>query len=258
LNYNENEITMNLLTVLREEKSSGLKGGIYHYTQIKLSYNTNRIEGSKLSEEQTRYIYETNTLVVENGETTASVDDIVETVNHFSCFDYMLDIADEPLSEEHIKKFHCLLKSNTSDSKKPWFRPGDYKLRPNMVGGKETALPSDVPAEMKKLIHNYHRGQIISVNDIIDFHFQFEQIHPFQDGNGRVGRLIIFKECLAANIVPFIIEDDHKFFYYRGLAEYPKVKGYLVDTCLSAQDNYRKMAGYFFPDDFGLLSPVHV
>ncbi len=236
---------MNLLTILRDEKSSGLKGGIYHQTQINLAYNTNRIEGSKLSEEQTRYIYETNTLFLSDGESTANVDDIVETVNHFSCFDYMLDIADEPLSEEHIKKFHYLLKINTSDSKKTWFRVGDYKLKPNIVGGIETTLPSDVPTEMKNLIENYHQKEVITVHDIIDFHFKFEQIHPFQDGNGRVGRLVIFKECLANNIIPFIIEESHKFFYYRGLSEYPKVKDYLIDTCLSAQDNYKSKLDYF-------------
>lgn len=236
---------MSLLTILQEEKYSGLKGGLYHQTQIKLAYNTNRIEGSKLSEEQTRYIYETNTILLENGESTANVDDIVETVNHFSCFDYMLDIAGEPLSEEHIKKFHSLLKFNTSGSKKSWFRVGDYKLKPNVVGGMETSLPSEVPSDMKNLINSYRTKQEIGVNDIIDFHFQFEKIHPFQDGNGRVGRLIIFKECLANNIVPFIVEDDYKFFYYRGLAEYPKVKDFLIDTCLSAQDNYKKMMDYF-------------
>jgi Fic family protein len=239
---------MNLLKILREEKSSGLKGGIYHQTQIKLAYNTNRIEGSKLSEEQTRYIYETNTFAVENGETTANVDDIVETVNHFSCFDYMLDIADELLNEGHIKKFHKLLKTNTSDAKKSWFRVGDYKQRPNMVGGLETTLPTDVPPALKNLIETYLNKQKITVNDIIDFHFQFERIHPFQDGNGRVGRLIIFKECLANGIVPFIIEDAHKFFYYRGLTEFVKVKGYLIDTCLSAQDSYKKMIDYFLPE----------
>lgn len=236
---------MNLLTILRDEKSSGLKGGIYHQTQINLAFNSNRIEGSKLSEEQTRYIYETNTLFLNEGDTTANVDDIVETVNHFSCFDYMLDIADEPLSEEHIKKFHYLLKINTSDSKKAWFRVGDYKLKPNIVGGIETTLPSDVPTEMKNLIENYHQKEGITVQDIIDFHFWFEQIHPFQDGNGRVGRLVIFKECLANNIIPFIIEESHKFFYYKGLSEYPKVKDYLIDTCLSAQDNYKSKLDYF-------------
>ena len=238
---------MGLLKILREEKSSGLKGGIYHQTQIKLAYNTNRIEGSKLSEEQTRYIYETNTLFVGNGETTANVDDIVETVNHFSCFSYMLDIADEPLSEEHIKRFHFLLKNNTSDSRKSWFRVGDYKLMPNIVGGTETSSPSNTPSDMLDLIESYRNKAGISINDIIDFHFLFEQIHPFQDGNGRVGRLILFKECLAHDIIPFIIEDGNKFFYYRGLSEYSKVKGYLIDTCLSAQDNFKKTIDYFLP-----------
>jgi Fic family protein len=238
---------MGLLKILREEKSSGLKGGIYHQTQIKLAYNTNRIEGSKLSEEQTRYIYETNTLFVGNGETTANVDDIVETVNHFSCFSYMLDIADEPLSEEHIKRFHFLLKNNTSDSRKSWFRVGDYKLMPNIVGGTETSSPSNTPSDMLDLIESYRNKAGITINDIIDFHFLFEQIHPFQDGNGRVGRLILFKECLAHDIIPFIIEDGNKFFYYRGLSEYSKVKGYLIDTCLSAQDSYKKTIDYFLP-----------
>jgi Fic family protein len=238
---------MELLKILREEKSTSSKGGIYHQTQIKLAYNTNRIEGSMLSEEQTRYIYETNTIFLENGDITANVDDIIETVNHFSCFDYMLDIADEPLSEEHIKRFHYLLKINTSDSKKSWFKIGDYKLQPNIVGGIETTLPVNVEKEMKNLIEGYLKKKEITLNDIIDFHFQFERIHPFQDGNGRVGRLIIFKECLANSIIPLIIEDSHKFFYYRGLAEYPKVKGYLTDTCLSAQDNYKSIIDYFLP-----------
>jgi len=236
---------MELLKVLREEKSSRLKGGIYHQTQIKLAYNTNRIEGSKLSEEQTRYIYETNTFFLENGETTANVDDIIETVNHFVCFDYMLDIAAEPLCEEHIKRFHYLLKVNTSDSKKSWFRVGDYKLMANVVGGIETSLPSEVSADIKNLIETYRNVSPKTIDDIIDFHFQFEQIHPFQDGNGRVGRLIMFKECLAYDIIPFIIEDDHKFLYFRGLSEYPKVKGFLTDTCLSAQDNYKSILDYF-------------
>ena len=236
---------MNLLAVLREEKESRYKGGLYHQTQIKLAYNTNRIEGSKLTEEQTRYIYETNTIFMEEGETTANVDDLIETVNHFTCFDYMLDIADEPLSEEHIKEFHRLLKTNTSDSRKPWFRIGDYKLKPNIVGGIETTPPSKVQYEIEELLKDYRDKKTITVEDIIDFHFKFEQIHPFQDGNGRVGRLIIFKECLAHEITPLIIEDDHKYFYYRGLSEYPKVKGYLIDTCLSAQDTYNEMIKYF-------------
>lgn len=239
---------MNLLKVFRDEKSSGLKGGIYHQTQIKLAYNTNRIEGSKLSEEQTRFIYETNTIFLEKEETTANVDDIIETVNHFSCFDYMLSIADEILSEEHIKRFHYLLKQNTSDAKKSWFKVGDYKLKANMVGGVETTLPNQVPSEMKNLIASYQSKSEINIHDVIDFHFQFEKIHPFQDGNGRVGRLVIFKECLANGIIPLIIEDEYKFFYYRGLTEYPKVKEYLIDTCLSAQDAYKKMVDYFFSE----------
>lgn len=241
---------MKLLKIFIEEKSSGLKGGIYHMTQIKLAFNSNRIEGSKLSEEQTRYIFETNTVVLENGETTANVDDIIETVNHFSCFDYMLEIAGEPLSELYIKKFHYLLKINTSDAKKTWFKVGDYKLQPNIVGGMETTLPENVSCEMKDLLETYHKKKGIGLTDIIDFHYRFERIHPFQDGNGRVGRLIMFKECLANGIIPFIIEDEQKYFYYRALAEYPKVKGYLTDTCLAAQDNYRKILAYFFPDKF--------
>lgn len=239
---------MNLLHKFREEKSGGLKGGIYHQTQIKLAYNTNRIEGSKLSEEQTRYIYETNTIFAEDGETTINTDDIIETINHFTCFDYMLDIADEPLTEEHIKKFHYLLKINTSDSRKTWFRVGNYKQLANMVGGKETTLPENVADEMSRLMKAWHTQPGILLTDIIDFHYHFERIHPFQDGNGRVGRLILFKECLAHDILPFIIEDDHKFFYYRGFTEYSKVKGYLIDTCLSAQDKYQKLVNYFFPE----------
>jgi len=238
---------MNLLQILRDEKNLNLKGGLYHQTQIKLAYNTNRIEGSLLSEEQTRYIYETNTIFVEPENPAANVDDIIETVNHFTCFNYMLDIADESLSEEQIKKFHSLLKCNTSDAKKSWFNVGDYKSKPNIVGGIETSSPAQVPAEMKKLLQSYQQKPTILFEDIVDFHYRFEQIHPFQDGNGRVGRLIIFKECLAHNILPFIIEDDYKFYYYRGLKEYPSIKEYLTDTCLSAQDNYKLMVDYFFP-----------
>lgn len=236
---------MKLLETLRQEQSSQLKGGIYHKTQINLAYNTNRIEGSKLSEEQTRYIYETNTLFTENGENTSNVDDILETVNHFHCFDYMLKIASEPLSETHIKKFHSILKCNTSDARKEWFHVGDYKSRPNIVGGVETSKPNEVKKHIKQLIEDYNEKHHIDVFDIIDFHFQFEKIHPFQDGNGRVGRLIMFKECLKHEIVPLIIEDEFKFFYYRGLSEYLNVKDYLRDTCLSAQDQYIQWLRYF-------------
>lgn len=236
---------MKLLETLQEEKSSNLKGGIYHKTQIKLAYNTNRIEGNKLSEEQTRYIYETNTLFTDEGENTANIDDILETVNHFHCFDYMLKIANEPLSEEHIKEFHKRLKFNTSDSKKEWFNVGEYKLKPNVVGEIETSKPNEVKKDMNTLLKNYNEKETIEIFNIIDFHYDFEKIHPFQDGNGRVGRLIMFKECLKHNIVPFIIEDEFKFFYYRGLSEYSKIKEYLTDTCLSAQDNYIELMNYF-------------
>jgi len=236
---------MNLLSQLLEEKMMGLKGGLYHQTQIRLAFNSNRIEGSRLSEEQTRYIYETNTLHLENGDSTANVNDIIETVNHFLCFDYMLDVAREPLSEIQIKEFHRLLKNGTSDARKTWFRVGDYKSKPNVVGGIETSLPKDVHTDMRNLLNQYHQKESVTLQDIVDFHYHFEAIHPFQDGNGRVGRLIIFKECLANNILPFIIEDENKFFYYRGLKEYPRVKEFLTDTCLSAQDDYLKMVEYF-------------
>lgn len=236
---------MNLLSKLKEEKEMGLKGGLYHQTQIKLAYNSNRIEGSKLSEEQTRYIFETNTIQVENRETTASVNDIIETVNHFTCFDNLIDIADEQLSENHIKEFHRILKTGTSDAKKSWFRIGDYKARPNVVGGIETSLPKDVPTDIRSLLSEYNKKEIFTFEDIVDFHYHFEKIHPFQDGNGRVGRLIMFKECLKNDIIPFIVEDQYKFFYYRGLTEYSRVKGFLIDTCLSAQDDYKKMVEYF-------------
>ncbi|HNX12918.1 MAG TPA: Fic family protein [Paludibacteraceae bacterium] len=236
---------MNLLSQLLEEKMMGLKGGLYHQTQIRLAFNSNRIEGSRLSEEQTRYIYETNTLHLENGDSTANVNDIIETVNHFLCFDYMLDVAREPLSEIQIKEFHRLLKNGTSDARKTWFRVGEYKSKPNVVGGIETSLPKDVHTDMRNLLNQYHQKESVTLQDIVDFHYHFEAIHPFQDGNGRVGRLIIFKECLANNILPFIIEDENKFFYYRGLKEYPRVKEFLTDTCLSAQDDYLKMVEYF-------------
>lgn len=234
----------NLLEVLKEEKEMQLKGGIYHLTQIKFSYNTNHMEGSKLSEEQTRYIYETNTLASE-GEEATSIDDIMETVNHFRCFDYMLEHAEEPLSEDLIKTFHRILKGNTSDSRKAWFNVGDYKLRPNVVGGGKTTPPSKVQSEIGALLKSYLSKEEVDFEDIIAFHHTFEKIHPFQDGNGRVGRLIMFKECLKHNIVPFIIEETHKMFYYRGLKEFDHEKGYLMDTCLSAQDQYEQMIKYF-------------
>ena len=232
-----------LLYKLREEKNIKLKGSIYHQTQIKLTYNSNHMEGSRLTEEQTRYIYETNTIGVE--KTPANIDDIIETVNHFQCFDYILDYADEVLTENIIKEIHKILKTNTSDSRLSWFNVGEYKSKPNMVGDLQTTSPNQVSAEIKKLLTWYNKKTDINVNDIIEFHYKFEQIHPFQDGNGRVGRLIIFKECLKHNIVPFIIDETHKFYYYRGLREFENEPGYLTDTCLSAQDNYKALLKYF-------------
>lgn len=237
--------SMSLLQKLIEEKNARIKGGIYHHTQIKFAYNTNRIEGSKLNEEQTRYIFETNTLLTDKECQSINVDDILETINHFSCFDYILDIAKEELTENHIKTIHYLIKNNTSQSKKAWFKVGDYKAYPNEVGGNETVKPGLVASEMNLLLLDYNKKKNIEFEEIVDFHFRFESIHPFQDGNGRVGRLIMFKECLKNNITPFIIEDDYKMFYYRGLSEYPKVKEYLIDTCLSAQDSYRRVLDYF-------------
>lgn len=222
----------------------GLRGGLYHLTQIKLAYNSNRIEGSQLSEDQTRYIYETNTISVEPND-TASVDDIVETINHFSCFDYMLAHADKKLTEKMIKEYHHLLKRNTSDERKEWFRVGQYKARPNMVGDNETPPPAKVASEIQRLLTDYHIKDKITFDDMVDFHYQFEKIHPFQDGNGRVGRIIMFKECLKNNIMPFIIDHKHKLFYYRGLKEYQLEKGFLIDTCLSSQDRYGEMVSYF-------------
>lgn len=233
-----------LLNLLREEKGMKLKGGLYHQTQVKLAYNSNRIEGSKLSEDQTRYIYETNTIVTEKEE-TASVDDIIETINHFQCFDYMLDIADQKLSEDIMKSFHKILKNNTSDSRKEWFNVGDYKIRPNMIGDQKTIAPSKVKGEMAKLLINYNQILYASFEDIIEFHYNFESIHPFQDGNGRVGRMIIFKECLKNGVTPFIIDEQHKLFYYRGLKQFSEERGYLLDTCYSAQNRYKELLAYF-------------
>jgi len=239
-----------LLERLLEEKETRLKGGLYHQTQINFAYHTNKIEGSRLSEDQVRYIYETNTVTMEMDKMAAE-DDIIETVNHFSCFDYMLLHADEELTEDLIKGFHLLLKRNTSDANKEWFRIGGYKLRPNMVGGGKTTAPSKVGSEIQKLLSDYTRRKEITVEDIVDFHYRFECIHPFQDGNGRVGRIIMFRECLKHDILPFIIDHEHKLFYYRGLKEYATEKGYLMDTCLSAQDEYEKMVSYFYPDFSG-------
>ena len=235
------EIT--LLDILKEQKVSKYSGGIYHKTQINLTYNSNHIEGSCLSHDQTRYIFETNTIGLENE--VLNVDDILETANHFRCIDMIIDHAKDVLSEKFIKELHFVLKNGTSDSRKEWFVVGDYKKIPNEVGGMNTTLPEEVAQRMKELLKEYNDKKEKSFEDILDFHVKFERIHPFQDGNGRVGRLILFKECLKYNIVPFIIDDHLKMFYYRGLKEWDYEKGYLIDTCLSAQDKYKADLDYF-------------
>lgn len=232
-----------LLKRLREEKYGQIRGGIYHRTQIDLTYNSNHIEGSKLTYDQTRYIFETNTIGI--SDEAVKIDDIVETTNHFRCIDYIIDKAFDKPSEAMIKELHCILKSGTSDSQKAWFNVGDYKKLPNEVGGMETCPPEKVHEKMSTLLKKYNSKQEKTLEDIIDLHCQFEKIHPFQDGNGRVGRLLMFKECLANAIVPFIITEELKFYYYRGLKEWGKVNGYLTDTCLAAQDAYKKALDYF-------------
>lgn len=232
-----------LLSILKEQKDMKLKGGIYHRTQIDLTYNSNKIEGSRLTHDQTRYIFETNTIGV--SKESINIDDIIETTNHFRCIDLIIEKASSKLNETMIKELHSLLKSGTSDSAKDWFNVGEYKKLPNEVGGNETCPPKQVAVKMKDLLTDYHTIKTKTIQDIIDFHHKFEIIHPFQDGNGRVGRLIIFKECLAHNIVPFIIDEQLKLFYYRGLQEWNNVKEYLMDTCLTAQDNYKSVLNYF-------------
>lgn len=233
-----------LLDVLRREKESGLSGGIYHKVQIDLTYNSNHMEGSALTHEQTRYIFETNTIGL--SEQTVNVDDVIETVNHFRCIDMVIEDAKASLTEKFIKSLHENLKRGTSDSRKSWFTVGDYKKLPNEVGGRDTALPEEVSGQMQDLLKEYRNGRSEkTLEEMIDFHVRFERIHPFQDGNGRVGRLIMFKECLKYNIVPFIITDDLKLFYYRGLNEWGNERGYLMDTCLTAQDWFKVMLDYF-------------
>lgn len=232
-----------LLKALKEQKDGKVKGGIYHRTQIDLTYNSNHIEGSRLTKEQTRYIFETNTIGITDA--AIKVDDIIETTNHFRCIDYIIDHAKEPLTESIIKNLHRILKTATSDAALSWFAVGDYKRLPNEVGGIETTSPKEVRKAIRELLHEYKAKKLVALDDILDFHKCFETIHPFQDGNGRVGRLIMFKECLNHNIVPFIITDDIKMFYYRGLQNWPHIKGYLRDTCLTAQDNYKALLDYF-------------
>jgi Fic family protein len=248
----------NLTTYLTEEKQSKRKGALYHKTQINLAYNSNRIEGSRLTEEQTRYIFETRTIGFKDEE-AVPVDDIIETSNHFVAFDYLLVTVENPLTHEIIKEFHRILKTGTSDAQKLWFRVGDWKKLANEVGGIETTLPENVETEMNKLNDWYnsivrHCGldpqspdySKTMFENIVEYHYRFEKIHPFQDGNGRVGRLIMFRECLRNNLIPFIIDERHKQFYYRGLKEFGSVRGYLLDTCLSAQDTYGEWVKYFY------------
>lgn len=232
-----------LLEIWQHEKAARYSGGIYHKTQIEMTYNSNHIEGSRLTHDQTRYIFETNTIGV-TGE-AVNVDDIIETANHFRCIDFIIEHAKSALTEKMIKKLHLMLKTGTSDARQKWFAVGAYKKMPNEVGGMATVLPEDVAAEMQALLAAYSAKKAKTLEDILDFHVRFERIHPFQDGNGRVGRLIMFKECLKYNIVPFIIEDNLKMFYYRGLKEWDREKGYLTDTCLTAQDRYKAYLDYF-------------
>ena len=233
------EISNNhILQILRDEKEAKISGGLYHELQIRMTYNSNHIEGSRLSEEQTRLIFETNTIDSGDG---ILIDDVIETVHHFKAIDYVIDVAEEPLSEEIIKRLHYILKHDTKDAELSWFAVGDYKKRANVVGGLETTKPHDVPAKMKSLISSYNDIDGVTIEDIVEFHSDFEHIHPFQDGNGRVGRLIALKECLHHNIVPFIIEDRKKAFYYRGLSEWKHEKGWLIDTCLDGQDSVKAL-----------------
>lgn len=232
-----------LLQILREQKSTKMTGGIYHKVQIELTYNSNHIEGSRLTHDQTRYIFETNTIGFENE--TVNVDDVIETSNHFRCIDIVIDQAMGALTEKLIKGLHAVLKTGTSDSRKDWFAVGEYKKLPNEVGGHDTTMPEDVADKMRELLTDYNAQPSKTLEDIVAFHVAFERIHPFQDGNGRVGRLILFKECLKHNIVPFIIEDNIKLFYYRGLKEWDREKGYLVDTCRTAQDRFKTYLEYF-------------
>ena len=228
----------NLLIVLKREKESRLRGGIYHKFQVEMTYNSNHIEGSKLTYDETRYIFETNTISITGG--SVRVDDVIETINHFRCIDLVIDNANKKLTESFIKQLHRLLKTNTQDANKSWFMVGDYKLLENEVGGQSTTHPDDVKRDMKRLLENYHNKEKHTIEDIIEFHVNFEKIHPFQDGNGRVGRLIAFKECLKNNIVPFIIKDDKKAYYYRGLSNWRREHGWLIDTCLDGQDTVKK------------------
>ena len=244
--FAEHDKTQSLLSILKEQKDIKLKSNLYHNTQIKFAYNSNRIEGSKLTEDETRYIYETNSIIGDKPST--NINDIVEVANHFYLFDVILETAKEVLSENLIKEYHRILKNGTVDSRNAWFNVGGYKKHPNEVGGKMTTDPKLVSKEMKKLLSWYNTLNDVELEDVVEFHYRFESIHPFQDGNGRIGRIISFKECLKHNIMPFIIEDEYKAFYYRGLSEFESERGFLMETCLSMQDNYEKMVKLFLPE----------
>ncbi len=241
--HGKHKSEMPLLTVLRREMEAKLKGGLYHRVQIDLTYNSNHIEGSRLTHDQTRFIFETNTIGI--SDEAINIDDIIETSNHFQAVDLIISDTQTKLTETFIKRLHCILKSGTSDERKQWFRVGEYKKLPNEVGGNETTPPEDVAEELKALLKSYNEIPSPTLEDIIDFHHRFESIHPFQDGNGRVGRLIMFWQCLQAGIVPFIISDRFKMFYYNGLRNWPSIKGYLMDTCLTAQDNFKLLLDKF-------------
>lgn len=243
MKYNSKSMASPLLAALREQMAGKMKGGIYHHVQIDLTYNSNHIEGSRLTHDQTRYIFETNTIGIT--DTALNVDDIIETANHFRAIDHIIDTTDSKLSEAYIKYLHRLLKGGTSDERIDWFRVGDYKLLPNEVGGNDTAAPENVHSEMQALLKEYNALRRPTFEEILDFHQRFEAIHPFQDGNGRVGRLIMFRECLRWGYVPFIITDELKMYYYNGLRMWPGIKGYLMDTCLSVQDNFKAVLQKF-------------
>ncbi len=237
------ELPTNLLKILSAEKKAKISGGIYHKVQVDLTFNSNHIEGSRLTHDQTRYIFETNTIGME-GE-AVKVDDIVETANHFKCIDMIIENAKRPVTETFIMELHRTLKNGTTDARREWFAVGDYKKLPNTVGDMYTAKPEEVADKMKDLLTSYNAVKQKTLDDLLDFHYRFERIHPFQDGNGRIGRLLLFKECLKNNIVPFIIDEDLKYYYYRGLKEWPRERGYLSGVCLSAQDKFKAVLDYF-------------
>lgn len=232
-----------LLDILVEEKNAKLHGGIYHKVQIELTYNSNHIEGSRLTHDQTRYIYETNTIGVT--DQTVRVDDVIETANHFRCIDHIIDKANANITESLMKQLHFILKNGTSDSRLDWFAVGDYKRLPNEVGGQETTPPEIVTSAIRELLDWYNAIEVKTFKDILEFHYRFECIHPFQDGNGRVGRLLLFKECLKNNIIPFVIDEQLKLYYYRGLKEWKREPGFLTDTCYAAQDKFKAWLDYF-------------